>query len=186
MKDNLYRSSMILFYALSSELVLNYNSAHHQCSKASLWLQIILWELLFENIFLVHISHAYYHICFPLKITYCPYLPLQGKKEEVPALTITATGKKLYAVDFHAQLSALQAFSICIAILHSSEASSAIGKDGNKYKLYSNSLKLIVEEEMRHVFEAVAEEPRRKEKRKVEQTPPSFFLDPPFSPMARV
>lgn len=110
---------------------------------------------------------------------------VKGKKDEVPALTIAATGKGQYAVDFHAQLSALQAFSICIAILHGSEASSAIGEDNNKCKLYSNSLKLILEEEMRHIIEAVAEEEKRKEKRNVEQTP-SFFLEPPFSPMARV
>ncbi|KAI0528708.1 hypothetical protein KFK09_001250 [Dendrobium nobile] len=111
---------------------------------------------------------------------------VKGKKEKVPALTITETGKGQYAVDFHAQLSTLQAFSICIAILHSSEASSAIGQDNNKYKLYSNSLKLILEEEVRHIMEAVEEEEKRKEKRKVEQAPPFFFLDPPFSPMGRV
>ncbi|XP_020592370.1 uncharacterized protein LOC110032922 [Phalaenopsis equestris] len=111
---------------------------------------------------------------------------VKGKKEKVPALTITATGKGQYAVDFHAQLSALQAFSICISILHSSEASSAIGEDCNDHKLCPNSLELILEEKMRHIIETAAEE-ERKEKRKVEQSPPpSFFLDPPFSPMGRV
>lgn len=97
-----------------------------------------------------------------------------------------ADGKGQYSVDFHAQLSALQAFSICIALLHISEVSLAVGHEKNRQNLYSNSLKLLLEEELRHLIEAVAVEEKRKSKKKVEQIPPSFFLDPPFSPMARV
>lgn len=96
-----------------------------------------------------------------------------------------ADGKGQYSVDFHARLSTLQAFSICIALLHVSEASLAVGHEKNKQRLYSDSLKLLLEEEVRHLIEAVAVEDKRKSK-KVEQIPPSFFLDPPFSPMGRV
>ncbi|KAI0493725.1 hypothetical protein KFK09_023849 [Dendrobium nobile] len=108
----------------------------------------------------------------------------KGKKEEVPVLTITANGKGEYAVDFHAQLSSLQAFSICIAILHGREASSSICQNKDKHKLYSNSLKLLLEDEVGYIVEAVAEEKKRKRNEKV--VPPYFFLDSPFSPMGRV
>ncbi|XP_020597398.1 uncharacterized protein LOC110037154 isoform X2 [Phalaenopsis equestris] len=110
---------------------------------------------------------------------------VKGKKEKVPALSITANGKGYYAVDFHAQLSSLQAFSICIAILQGFEASSAIGQDNDKHKPYSNSLKLLLEEEVRDIIEAVSEKKRQTNTR-VKQVPPSFFLDSPFSPMGRV
>ncbi|PKU80238.1 uncharacterized protein LOC110099318 [Dendrobium catenatum] len=108
----------------------------------------------------------------------------KGKKEEFPVLTIVANGKGQYAVDFHAQLSSLQAFSICIAILHGREASSSICQDQDKHKLYSNSLKLLLEDEVGDIVEAVAEEKKRKRNERV--VPPSFFLDSPFSPMGRV
>ncbi|XP_072963042.1 uncharacterized protein [Typha angustifolia] len=112
-------------------------------------------------------------------------LCVQGSKEKVPALSIMVDGNGQYSVDFHAQLSALQAFSICIAVLHFSEAS-VIGQEKNAHKLNSSSLKLLLEEEVRHLIEAVAVEEKRKMKKKVEQVPPSFFLDPPFSPIGRV
>ncbi|XP_020093316.1 uncharacterized protein LOC109713599 [Ananas comosus] len=112
---------------------------------------------------------------------------VQGSKEKIPALSIMADGKGQYSIYFHAQLSALQAFSICIAMLHCSEASSAVvGQEKNKHKLYSNSLKLLLEEEVRQLIEAVALEEKKKTKKKAEQIPPAFLLDPPFSPMGRV
>nr|XP_010918545.1 uncharacterized protein LOC105042884 [Elaeis guineensis]XP_019705586.1 uncharacterized protein LOC105042884 [Elaeis guineensis]XP_029119753.1 uncharacterized protein LOC105042884 [Elaeis guineensis] len=110
----------------------------------------------------------------------------EGSKEKLPALSMMADGKGQYSVDFHARLSTLQAFSVCIALLHVSEASLAVGHEKSKQRLYSDSLKLLLEEEMRHLIEAVAVEEKRKAKKKVEQIPPSFFLDPPFSPMGRV
>ncbi|WOK98917.1 hypothetical protein Cni_G07629 [Canna indica] len=109
----------------------------------------------------------------------------QGSKENVPSLSITADGKEEYSVEFHAHFSSLQAFSICIAILHSSDVSSAIIQGKRKQSLYSNSLKLLLEEEVRHLIEAVTTEEKRKSKRGVEQVHP-FFIDPPFSPMGRV
>ncbi|ONK71771.1 uncharacterized protein A4U43_C04F12220 [Asparagus officinalis] len=110
---------------------------------------------------------------------------VQGRKDKIPALYIAADGKGQYSVDFHAQLSALQAFSICISILHSSEAMSALGQE-NKQMLYSNSLKLLLEEEVRHLLEAVADEEKRKTKKQTKQLQSHFILDPPFSPIGRV
>lgn len=108
----------------------------------------------------------------------------QGKKEKVPAVCIKSDGKGQYSVYFHAHLSALQAFSICIAILHGSDAFPAVGHEKNKQMLYSNSLKVLLEEEVKQLIEAVAEE-KRKAKKISEQIPQSYFLDPPFSPMGR-
>ncbi|XP_039136806.1 uncharacterized protein LOC120274110 [Dioscorea cayenensis subsp. rotundata] len=108
----------------------------------------------------------------------------QGKKDKVPALTVTAEGKGVYSVQFHAQLSALQAFSICIAMLHGSETSG--GCEENRLRLYSNSLKLLLEEEVRNLIEAVAKDEKKKTKKRLEQIHPSFLLDPPFSPIGRV
>lgn len=109
----------------------------------------------------------------------------QGSKENVPALTIMTNRKGQYSVYFHAQFSALQAFSICVAILHSSEVSSAITPEKTRQRLYSNSLRLLLEKEVRHLIEAVESEEQSKTKEGAEQMPP-FFLDPPFSPMGRV
>lgn len=119
------------------------------------------------------------------EVLYIPILK-QGTKEKLPALSMMAVGKGQYSVVFHAQLSALQAFSICIALLHSSEVSLAVGHEKNRQSLYSNSLKLLLEEEVRHLIEAVAVKDKRKATKKVEQIPLSFCLDPPFSPISRV
>ncbi|KAJ0967169.1 hypothetical protein J5N97_024086 [Dioscorea zingiberensis] len=108
----------------------------------------------------------------------------RGRKDKIPSLTITAEGKGVYSVQFHAQLSALQAFSICIAMLHGSETSGDC--EESRLRLYSNSLKLLLEEEVRNLIEAVAKEEKRKSKKRLEQIHPSSLLDPPFSPMGRV
>ncbi|CAL4957206.1 unnamed protein product [Urochloa decumbens] len=112
---------------------------------------------------------------------------VQGSKEELPALSMKANGKGQFLVDFHARLSALQAFSVCISLLHCSEASIAISIEKGKHKLYSSSLKLLLEEDVRHLIEAVtAEEKKQKKKSLREKAPPSVVLDPPFSPIGRV
>ncbi|KAL2543673.1 hypothetical protein Fot_12906 [Forsythia ovata] len=56
---------------------------------------------------------------------------VQGRKDNLPALTMRATDDGQYAIDFHAQLSSLQAFSICVAILHTAEASTS-SREGEK------------------------------------------------------
>uniref|UniRef100_A0A0A9DCF8 DUF3527 domain-containing protein n=1 Tax=Arundo donax TaxID=35708 RepID=A0A0A9DCF8_ARUDO len=110
---------------------------------------------------------------------------VQGSKEEVPALSMKANGKGQFLVDFHASLSALQAFSVCISLLHCSEASLAISIEKGKHKLYSSSLKMLLEEDVRHLIEAVTAEEKKKPKKR-EKAPPSVVLDPPFSPIGRV
>ncbi|XP_040384127.1 uncharacterized protein LOC102702598 [Oryza brachyantha] len=114
-------------------------------------------------------------------------LPFQGNKEALPAISMKADGNGHFSVDFHARLSALQAFSVCICLLHCSEVSSAIGIDKFKHKLYSSSLKMLLKEEVKQLIESVTtKEKKKKTKRRKERTPPSIVLDPPFSPMGRV
>lgn len=91
-----------------------------------------------------------------------------------------------YMVNFHAQLSTLQAFSICIAILHTAEPSVEVKQVENKQLLQSNSIKVYIEEEVKNLIEAVTDEDKLKVKKKVEETLPSFIVNPPFSPIARV
>ncbi|KAF8380244.1 hypothetical protein HHK36_027727 [Tetracentron sinense] len=111
---------------------------------------------------------------------------VQGSKEKIPALTITVIDGGQYSVDFHARLSKLQAFSICVAILRSVEVSTAVKQERNRQRLQSNTLKMLLEEEVKFLIEAVTEEEKRKVTKKMEEIPSSFIINPPFSPMARV
>lgn len=111
----------------------------------------------------------------------------QGSKEELPVLSMKENRRGQFLVDFHARLSALQAFSVCISLLQCSEASIAISLEKGKQKLYSSSLKLLLEEDVRHLIEAVtAEEKKQQRKKRRDKAPPSVLLDPPFSPIGRV
>lgn len=93
----------------------------------------------------------------------------------------------LYAVDFHARLSTLQAFSICVAILHSTETSGGPMQERNKQLSQCNSLKVLIEDEVKFLIDAVtAEEEKRNVTQRVKEIPPSFVLNPPFSPISRV
>lgn len=97
-----------------------------------------------------------------------------------------------YAIDFHAKLSTLQAFSICVAVLHCTETSAAAnGETASKHSSQYNSLKMLIEEEVKSLIKAVTEEETKKKKKKkvskkVEAIPPSYVIDPPISPIARV
>lgn len=91
-----------------------------------------------------------------------------------------------YAVDFHAQLSTLQAFSICVAILHGTEASVDAGKERSKQLSQSNSLKVLINDEVKFLVDAVTREEKRKDSKMVKEIPPSYVLNPPFSPISRV
>ncbi|KAG0550286.1 hypothetical protein BDA96_01G326100 [Sorghum bicolor] len=110
----------------------------------------------------------------------------QGNKEVLPALSMKADGNGHFSVDFHARLSALQAFSICISLLHCSEASSDIGIEKFKNKLYSSSLKILLKEEVRQLIDSVTPKEKKQPKSRNEKTPPSIVINPPFSPMGRV
>lgn len=103
---------------------------------------------------------------------------MQGRKDNVPAFTMRGIEDGNYAVDFHAQLSSLQAFSICVAILHA-------GQERSKQMLQSDSLRVFAEEEIKHLIDAVSEEEKFKAN-KMEDVLPSFVVNPPFSPIARV
>ncbi|KAJ8439429.1 hypothetical protein Cgig2_001769 [Carnegiea gigantea] len=113
-------------------------------------------------------------------------LYVQGRKENMPALAITIKEKGQYAVHFHAQLSALQAFAACVAILHTTEASGSAEQEKNEQLLQCSSLKVLVEDEVKVLVEAVTAEERRKVTKKAEENLASFVLNPPFSPFARV
>ncbi|KAI3691791.1 hypothetical protein L6452_31593 [Arctium lappa] len=108
---------------------------------------------------------------------------LKGTKEHTPALTMKMAEDGQYLVDFHAQLTSLQAFSICVAILHSTEVSVVVARDRDRERLQCDSLRVFVEDEVKHLIEAVAEEDKRKPTKN--ENPPSFLVNPPFSPMSR-
>ncbi|GAV57954.1 DUF3527 domain-containing protein [Cephalotus follicularis] len=109
---------------------------------------------------------------------------LKGTKENTPAFTMSIIEEGQYAVDFHAQLSTLQAFSICVAILHGKEASTAGQERGIQLK-QCTSLKELIEEEVKFLIEAVTEEGKKVNK-KTEEIPRSYVINPPFSPISRV
>ncbi|KAL7594222.1 hypothetical protein Lser_V15G30379 [Lactuca serriola] len=108
---------------------------------------------------------------------------IKGSKENTPALTMKLTDEGQYAVDFHEQLTSLQAFSICVAILHTTETSILVDHDKNREMLQCDSLRVFVEDEVKHLIEAVVEEDKRKPVKN--EFPPSFLVNPPFSPMSR-
>ncbi|KAE8690214.1 hypothetical protein F3Y22_tig00110909pilonHSYRG00010 [Hibiscus syriacus] len=109
---------------------------------------------------------------------------LQGAKENTPALTLTAT-EGGYAVDFHAKLSVLQAFSICVSILHGTETPAAAVEAQTEHLSECNSLKSLVDDEVKLLIEAVKEKKKKVSKRAV-ANPLSYVINPPFSPIARV
>lgn len=110
---------------------------------------------------------------------------MQGRKENTPALTMMFLEEGLYAVDFHAQLSTLQAFSICVGILHGSEASIAAAQEKSVQLPHCNSLKALIEDEVKFLIKAVTEEEEKFTKR-AKDIPQSYMINPPFSPIARV
>ncbi|KAK8494627.1 hypothetical protein V6N12_005756 [Hibiscus sabdariffa] len=111
---------------------------------------------------------------------------LQGAKENTPALTMTAAVGG-YAVDFHAKLSVLQAFSICVAILHGTETPAAAGEAQTENFPECNSLQSLLDDEVKFLIEAVTEEKKKKKvSKRAVASPPSYVINPPFSPIARV
>lgn len=96
-----------------------------------------------------------------------------------PALVMTAVEGGHYSVDFHARLSTLQAFSICVAMLHCAKVYASSGQLSQ-----CNSLKALIEEEVKSLISAVTEDKRVL--KKAEDGPTSYVLNPPFSPIARV
>ncbi|XP_038725721.1 uncharacterized protein LOC120016848 [Tripterygium wilfordii] len=113
-------------------------------------------------------------------------LSVQGSKDRTPALFMTVVEEGEYAITFHAKLSTLQAFSICVALLHGTETSVAPWLDKGNNLPHCNILKVLTEEEVKFLVEAVAEEKEKKVSKRVQEIPQSYVLNPPFSPIARV
>ncbi|KAG6634069.1 hypothetical protein I3843_12G092700 [Carya illinoinensis] len=111
---------------------------------------------------------------------------VQGAKENTPALTMTFIEEGEYSVDFHAQLSTLQAFSICVSILHSTEATDNARKDRNIQLSQNNSLKVFIDDGVKFLIETDTTEEKKKVNKIVKEIPPSYFSNPPFSPISRV
>ncbi|KAL4565517.1 hypothetical protein LXL04_029615 [Taraxacum kok-saghyz] len=108
---------------------------------------------------------------------------IKGTKEKTPALMMKKTEEGQYAVDFHEQLTSLQAFSICVAILHITETSTVVDHVKDREMLQCDSLRVFVEDEVKHLIESVVEEDKRKQVKN--EIPASFLVNPPFSPMSR-
>ncbi|KAF7810275.1 uncharacterized protein G2W53_037018 [Senna tora] len=127
----------------------------------------------------------------------CPFMenssPLelyvQGAKESTPTFSLRIVEEGQYAVDFHAQLSTLQAFSICVAILHGTSTFSGTGHQQQKQPQVlsqcNNSLKMLIEEEV-DFLDSVPTKEKAVSKTPRGTTPLSYVLNPPFSPIARV
>lgn len=91
-----------------------------------------------------------------------------------------------YEVDFHAQLSILQAFSISVAILHGTSTFGAAGLEKNKQISRRNSLKMLLEEEVEILMNSVTKEEKKNVAKIQKGIPRPYVLNPPFSPIARV
>ncbi|XP_051151327.1 uncharacterized protein LOC127265541 [Andrographis paniculata] len=111
---------------------------------------------------------------------------VQGRKDNVPAFSMSAVEGGKYKVDFHAQLSSLQAFAICIAIFHAAETSPAFRNERCRELLQSDSLRVFADEEVKRFVEDIGEEMKFTANKKMGEVLPNFVLNPPFSPIARV
>ncbi|ESQ38356.1 hypothetical protein EUTSA_v10028472mg [Eutrema salsugineum] len=115
---------------------------------------------------------------------------VQGAKEHIPALYMSFVEEGQYDVHFHAQLSTLQAFSICVAILHNTEVSDSY-RNGENVQQFShcNSLKMLIDDDIQFLVEAVTEEEEKKVPMSVKDVATalqSYMPNPPFSPISRV
>lgn len=94
-------------------------------------------------------------------------------------MTIKLIEEGHYSVDFHAQLSSLQAFSICVSMLHGGKTRTTFEKE-SKELMQCSSLKMMIEDEVSFLLE------EKKLPKKVEENSPAYVINPPFSPIARV
>lgn len=113
---------------------------------------------------------------------------VQGAKESCPTFSMTVVEEGQYAVDFHAQLSTLQAFAICVAILHSTGTFHGTGRQKKQEISQCGSTKMLKEEDQ---VEFLIDSVNREEKTMSKSKSPkanlrSYVLNPPFSPVARV
>lgn len=115
---------------------------------------------------------------------------VQGAKEHIPALYMSFAEEGQYDVHFHAQLSTLQAFSTCVAILHNTEVSDSYRNGENVQQLsHCSSLKMLIDEDVQCLVEAVTEEGEKNVPNPVKEAVialQSYMPNPPFSPISRV
>lgn len=116
---------------------------------------------------------------------------VQGSKEHIPALYMSFAEEGQYDVHFHAQLSTLQAFSTCVAILHNTEVSDSYRNGENVQQLsHCNSLKMLIDDDdVQFLVGAVTEEEEQKVPNLVKEAVialQSYMPNPPFSPISRV
>ncbi|XP_027193084.1 uncharacterized protein [Cicer arietinum] len=119
------------------------------------------------------------------------YQPLelfsQGTKENIPTFGMTLVEEGQYAVDFHAKLSPLQAFSISVAILHGTSAFSPTTRQAKNQQLSQcNSPNTLIEEEVELFIKSVTTEEKKAVSNIPKGLPRSCIPKPPFSPIARV
>ncbi|XP_045818227.1 uncharacterized protein LOC123910975 [Trifolium pratense] len=131
-----------------------------------------------------------FHGDSPLAENYQPlelFSQPQGIKESIPTFSMTLVEEGQYAIDFHAKLSPLQAFSICVAILHGTSAfSSTAEKEKNRQLSQCNSLNTLIEEEVELFIKSVATEENKTMSNIQQRIHRSCGLKPPFSPIGRV
>ncbi|OIW09867.1 hypothetical protein TanjilG_20493 [Lupinus angustifolius] len=123
----------------------------------------------------------------PLMEDYQPLeLFIQGAKDSNPTFSMKIIEQGQYAVDFHAQLSTLQAFSICVAILHGTSAFNVSGHEKNQQLSQCSSLKMLTKDEVELLIKSVTIEENKTVSKTPKRFPQSYVLNPPFSPIARV
>ncbi|CAH9071347.1 unnamed protein product [Cuscuta epithymum] len=126
----------------------------------------------------------------PLINNHKPFeLFLQGKKGKAPALTmmaLTDDGQQ-YAVSFQHELSVLQAFSICVSVLHTTEALAAGSVERRRGKnVKSLQQRMFANHDFGSLTVGVRQQEKAKGSRKVDQSLPLFVVNPLFSSIARI
>ncbi|CAL0313368.1 unnamed protein product [Lupinus luteus] len=111
---------------------------------------------------------------------------IQGAKDSTPTFSMKIVEEGQYAVDFHAQLSTLQAFSICVAILHGTSAFNGSGHERKQRLTQCSPLKMLTEDEVELLIKSVAAEKKTVSNKPQKRFPQSYVPNPPFSPIARV
>ncbi|VFQ83961.1 unnamed protein product [Cuscuta campestris] len=107
---------------------------------------------------------------------------IKGKKEEPVALTmIPIEDGQQYGVNFDHELSTLQAFSICVALLHAKEASVAVERNREARALQR---RIFGKDDFGSLIRQQQE--KMSGNKMIDQTFPYFVLNPLFSPIARI
>ncbi|VFQ74917.1 unnamed protein product [Cuscuta campestris] len=107
---------------------------------------------------------------------------IKGKKEKRVALTMTPIEDgRQYGVNFDHELSTLQAFSICVALLHAKEASVAVERNREARALQR---RIFGKDDFGSLIRQQQE--KMSGNKMVDQTFPYFVLNPLFSPIARI